>query len=55
MRSGRGVGVEQLRTAIDEAALGSEPDPAPEPLLEDELVEQQEEAAARGRGRLDEA
>jgi len=51
MRSGRGVGVEALRQAIDEAAL-SEPTAMPEAVgeaeLETELIEQQEEAASMG-------
>ncbi len=51
MRSGRGVGVEQLRQAIDEAAL-VEPTGMDEGVggdtLETELIEQQEEAASMG-------
>ena len=48
LRSGRGVAEEQLRTAIDEAGISEEP-AALEDQLEHELVEQQEEAAARGQ------
>jgi len=51
LRSGRGVGVEQLRAAIDEAAL-VEPtavsEAIGEPELETELAEQQQAAAAAG-------
>ena len=51
MRSGRGVGVEALRQAIDEAAL-SAPEGVGEAVgeaeLETELIEQQEEAASMG-------
>jgi len=51
MRSGRGVEVEQLRKAIDEAAL-VEPTGMPEAVgdaeLQTELMEQQEEAANMG-------
>ncbi len=50
MRSGRGVAVEQLRTAIDEAALNPEPDLGTDlETLEDVLSEQHEEARAEGR------
>jgi UDP-N-acetylglucosamine 2-epimerase (non-hydrolysing) len=52
MRSGRGVGVEQLAAAIDEAAALGESTEMPEAVgeaeLETELVEQQQEAAAAG-------
>jgi UDP-N-acetylglucosamine 2-epimerase (non-hydrolysing) len=56
MRSGRGVGVEALRQAIDEAAL-VEPTEATEAVgvaeLEAELLEQQEAAATSGLPILD--
>lgn len=47
MRSGRGVAEEQLRAAIDEA--GIERPAVLEDQLEQELVEQHEEAVARGQ------
>jgi UDP-N-acetylglucosamine 2-epimerase (non-hydrolysing) len=56
MRSGRGVGVEALRQAIDEAAL-VEPAEASEAVgvaeLENELLEQQEAVSAGGLSMLD--
>ncbi|MBS1843873.1 MAG: UDP-N-acetylglucosamine 2-epimerase (non-hydrolyzing) [Actinobacteria bacterium] len=51
MRSGRGVGVEALRQAIDEAALSAPQgihEAVGEAELETELIEQQEEAASMG-------
>lgn len=51
MRSGRGVGVEALRQAIDEAALVEPAGPVEavgEAELETALIEQQEEAASMG-------
>jgi len=52
MRSGRGIGVEQLRAAVDEAAGGVEEGGIGVGGLEDELAEQQE-AAASGLSLLD--
>jgi UDP-N-acetylglucosamine 2-epimerase (non-hydrolysing) len=54
MRSGRGVGVEQLRAAVDEAAAGGVDEEGGIGVgeLEEELAEQQE-AAASGLSLLD--
>ena len=54
MRSGRGAGIEQLRTAVEEAVLheAGEESPIGSGELEDELAEQQE-AAAGGLSILD--
>jgi UDP-N-acetylglucosamine 2-epimerase (non-hydrolysing) len=50
MRSGRQIGIEQLRAAVDEAAL-ADPGPSPDELeLSQELVELDE--AANGSGRV---
>lgn len=54
MRSGRGVGVEALAAAVDEATSGVEDEEAiGSGGLEDELADQQQEAAASGLSLLD--
>jgi UDP-N-acetylglucosamine 2-epimerase (non-hydrolysing) len=53
MRSGRGVGVEELRAAVDEAAIAVDEGGIGVGELEEELAEQQEAANAGGLSMLD--